>query len=284
MITKKELLRRIENLHSIYENITNFDELYKKIMESYQDSKALINQQILEYDKKIVQNSALIDNRLNEFRSKIDLAIDETFNSSKKWLDEQRLNFEKYTQDAKEKLSELSNEIVISNESVLVSKEKEISIKFDELINKQVTTWDNKIEEITLELKSVLDKHELNLNELINSIVNKNIQQILIDDISAKASENILHSFNKSLVELKQPEVESIIDAIRSMLNKHLGVVIKDGKERRPIRPIEKHEIFHKNHDKLKTCIQANSKESPIIPMIVEFSWNRKINKCGTNL
>lgn len=269
MITKKELLRRIENLHSIYENITNFDELYKKIMESYQDSKALINQQILEYDKKIVQNSALIDNRLNEFRSKIDLAIDETFNSNKKWLDEQRLNFEKYTQDAKEKLSELSNEIVISNESVLVSKEKEISIKFDELINKQVTTWDNKIEEITLELKSVLDKHELNLNELINSIVNKNIQQILIDDISAKASENILHSFNKSLVELKQPEVESIIDAIRSMLNKHLGVVIKDGKERRPIRPIEKHEIFHKNHDKLKTCIQANSKESPIIPMIV---------------
>ena len=211
MITKKELLRRIENLHSTYENITNFDELYKKIMESYQDSKALINQQILEYDKKIVQNSALIDNRLNEFRSKIDLAIDETFNSSKKWLDEQRLNFEKYTQDAKEKLSELSNEIVISNESVLVSKEKEISIKFDELINKQVTTWDNKIEEITLEVKSVLDKHALNLNELINSIVNKNIQQILIDDISAKASENILHSFNKSLVELKQPEVESIL-------------------------------------------------------------------------
>ncbi|HQC30367.1 MAG TPA: hypothetical protein PLP51_01370 [Acholeplasmataceae bacterium] len=211
MITKKELLRRIENLHSTYENITNFDELYNKIMESYQDSKALINQQILEYDKKIVQNSALIDNRLNEFRSKIDLAIDETFNSSKKWLDEQRLNFEKYTQDAKEKLSELSNEIVISNESVLVSKEKEISIKLDEFINKQATTWDNKIEEITLEVKSVLDKHALNLNELINSIVNKNIQQILIDDISAKASENILHSFNKSLVELKQPEVESIL-------------------------------------------------------------------------
>ena len=58
------------------------------------------------------------------------------------------------------------------------------------------------------------------------------LNQILIDDISKKASDNILHSFNKALVELKQPEVNSIIDAIGAMLNKQLGIKITEKNER----------------------------------------------------
>ena len=90
-----------------------------------------------------------------------------------------------------------------------------------------------------------------------------------MEDISAKASDNILYAFNKALIELKQPEVDSIIDAIRNMLNQQLGVNIMEKEARKPIKPIEKNEIFHMNFDKLKTCIEANTKKAPIIPMIV---------------
>lgn len=58
MLTKKALNQKIDNLYATYSNISNFDELYQKIMESYNTSKALLNEQILQYDKKIIDNNA----------------------------------------------------------------------------------------------------------------------------------------------------------------------------------------------------------------------------------
>ncbi len=269
MLTKKALLNKIEELHINYSHITNFDELYKKIMESYQDSKALINEQILQYDKKIVQNNAIVDSRLDDFRSKIDRAIDESYESNKQWLDDQKNTFERTSQEYKDKLMELSKEITTSIDKKLTDKEIEIAERINQVVDKQSITWADKMTEITSEVKNVLDKYELDINEMINILVTKKINETLIEDISSKASKNILHAFNKALVELKQPEVDSIIDAIRGMLNKQLGVVIKEKEVRKPIKPIAENELFHKNHDKLKTCIEANTEEAPIIPMIV---------------
>lgn len=269
MLTKRNLLKRIEDLHITYSNITNFDELYKKIMQSYQDSKSLINEQILQYDKKIVQNNAIVDARLDDFRGKIDKAIDESFISNKKWLDEQKLAFEKAGQEIKQKLNQLSNELTTFVDNKLITQEQTVTERINNVISNQKNAWSEKLNEISKEVKSVLDKYEIDLVEMIGNNVSLKLNQILIDDISQKATEKILYAFNKSLVELKQPEVESIMEAIRSMLNKQLGVKINEQKERRPIKPIRSDELFHKNHDKLKTCIEASTKEAPIIPMIV---------------
>lgn len=269
MLTKRNLLKRIEDLHTSYSNITNFDELYKKIMESYQDSKSLISEQILQYDKKIIQNNALIDARLDDFRGQIDKAIDESFSSNKKWLDEQKLTFEKAGQEVKDTLLELSKDLTTYFEDKTIKQEQSLNERINEIVTKQRAAWADKMNEITSEVTTVLDKFEIDISEMIANNVSLKINQILIDDISKKASDNILYSFNKALVELKQPEVDNIIDAIRAMLNKQLGIKIIEKNERKPIKPISKTELFHKNHDKLKTCIEANSKEAPIIPMIV---------------
>ena len=111
MLTKRKLLRMIDELKINYSNITNFDELYKKIMDSYQDSRALINEQILQYDKKIIQNNATIDARLEDFRDKIDKAIEASFDRNKKWLDEQKDIFERISQEYTEKLVQISKEL-----------------------------------------------------------------------------------------------------------------------------------------------------------------------------
>jgi hypothetical protein len=42
MLTKRFLLKKIEDLQNTYSNIVNFDELYKKIMDSYQNSKSFV--------------------------------------------------------------------------------------------------------------------------------------------------------------------------------------------------------------------------------------------------
>ena len=269
MLTKKVLLKRIEDLHVIYGNITNFDELYKKIMESYQTSKSLINEQILQYDKKIIQNNALIDSRLDDFRAKIDKAIDETFINNKKWLDEQKQVFEETGQKLSQKLVELSNEIMGHVEEKLDVKEEYLTKRLLDISNKQNVDWTDKMNKVNIEIQTVLDKYKIDINEIVTSNVALKLNQILIEDISIKASDKILHAFNKALVDLKQPEVDSIIEAIRGMLNKQLGVVITEKDARRPLKPIGKNELFHKNHIKLKTIIEASTRETPIVPMIV---------------
>ncbi|MDR2822648.1 MAG: AAA family ATPase [Acholeplasmatales bacterium] len=313
MISKKQLMDKIEALYTSYEHINNFDELYKKIMSSYQDSKMLINEQILQYDKKIIQNNTIVDTRLNEFRSKIDNSISlnnehfdtlindwrnkisesfvehntdldnrantltskindlisESYDHNREIINTQKSSFDKICSEIKDKINELTQSNTESINAQLTEQEKEYLIRINEEILKQSSIWNDKITSITGEVKNVLEKYEIDVYEMINSIAFNKINSVLIEDISAKATENILNAFNKVLVNLKQPEADSIIDAIKGLLNSKISGLVKKEEIREPLKPITDTELFHKNHDKLKTCIDANTKESPIIPMIV---------------
>lgn len=269
ILTKKSLQKKIDDLHVLYGNITNFDELYKKIMESYQTSKALINEQILTYDKKIVQSNANVDSRLNDFKAKIDKAIDETYINNMNWLNDQKQAFETYAQKTNKDLVLLSEKLNDNVAEQLNAKQEAINKKADDIFENHNELWMKKMSEISDNVNSMLTKFDIDIHDIIANNVSIKLNQILIDEITNKASNNILSAFNKVLIEMKQPEADSIIEAIKGMLNKQLDVFIEEKESRLPVKPIRDNELFHKNHDKLKTVIEANSKETPIVPMIV---------------
>lgn len=74
----EELEANLISLKLDTENITNFNDLYDKVLESYNNSKVLINEQLLNYDKKIMENTAIVDERLLSFQAKIDKMNDDT--------------------------------------------------------------------------------------------------------------------------------------------------------------------------------------------------------------
>jgi hypothetical protein len=269
MLTKRLLLKKIEELQKTYANIINFDELYKKIMDSYQSSKSLINEQVLQYDKKIVQQQMAIESKTDGFSTKVDQILNQAFENNKASLMKYQSDIENFFFEGQQQLSTLSNELKISFKGQIEQETLNFHSKADANIKKYATDLDEALKQSKNSIQQYVENSKLNLVETIQNIFNQKINQVLLSDISFKATKEILDSFNKILLKMKEPEVTSVIEGIKSLVYKQLNDLPNKPIEMKKLLPIKKEEVFHKNKQKLKTCIEASTKEIPIIPMIV---------------
>lgn len=269
MLTKRFLLKKIEDLQNTYSNIINFDELYKKIMDSYQNSKSLINEQVLQYDKKIVQQQNAIESKTDEFSKKVDQILNQSFENNKSSLIKYQTDIEDFFLKGQQQLSALSNELKTSFKGQIEQESQNFLSKTDASIKKYGTDLEDSVKQSKNTIQQYVENSKLNLVESIQNIFNQKINEVLILDISNKATKEMVDSFNKILLKMKEPEVNSIIEGIKSLLKKQLSDLPGKPLEEKKLLTIKKGEVFHKNKEKLKTCIQASTKEIPIIPMIV---------------
>ena len=269
MLTKRFLLKKIEDLQNTYSNIINFDELYKKIMDSYQNSKSLINEQVLQYDKKIVQQQNAIESKTDEFSKKVDQILNQAFENNKSSLIKYQSDIEDFFFKGQEQLSALSNELKISFKGQIEQESHNFFLKTDLNIKKYGTDLEESVKQSKNTIQQYVENAKLNLVESIQNIFNQKINEVLISDVSFKATKEIVDSFNKILLKMKEPEVNSVFEGVKSLLFKQLGNLPGKPIDDRKLLPIKKGEVFHKNKQKLKTCIEASTKEIPIIPMIV---------------
>ena len=117
-------------------------------MENYQTSKSLISEQILAYDKKIIQNNANVESRLDDFKAKVDKAIDETFVNNVKWLNEQKQAFEAHAQNANETLVSVSDKLNESLNEQLRAKEDLVEKKVDLFLKQHNDVWVTKCQKL----------------------------------------------------------------------------------------------------------------------------------------
>ena len=106
--------------------------------------------------------------------------------------------------------------------------------------------------------------YELNLKEMINGAVIKELNNLIVENVVRESSNQILNAFNKSLIELGIDDKNTIIESIKALINPKLPIQRKETESEKSIEPLKKDELFHQNYKKLKLCV-----ESGIIPMIV---------------
>lgn len=273
-----ELQNDLDLLKVATQNITNFNELYDKILESYNNSKALINEQLLQYDKKIIENTAVVDERLLSFQNKLDNLLDNTINELRKKLIDKSLenkneilsleedvknSINNYFKQETVNIENFINKESTKIESALRSEIEKITIQFKELVEQHEKIYnENYIKHIN-DINNKLNLYELNLNEMINSAISKQLNNVIINDVTNQSTELILSAFNKSLIELEEKEKKTIIDAIKTLVSPKLPIKVTDD-EKMEIKPIKEDELFHVNYGKLKLCVTSG-----IIPMIV---------------
>lgn len=297
------ILKEFSNIKTATQNIVNFNELYNKILENYNNSKSLINEQLLQYDKKIIENTGVVDERLLSFQTKIDDVLDKTLVDLRRDLLEtglelkkQVLTLEEETKSAiqlflqnttqsindnsnvqneknvqlieteLEKLKTFFSELVVQHETnckLIQSEIDKISVKFNEWAEQYNQIWNETHLKYTSDINNKLNGFELNLNEMINSAVSNKINHILISEVVNQSNELILNAFNKSLSELGEKDKKSIIDAIKSMVTPKLPINVTED-ENDAVETLRENELFHTNYSKLKLCVTSG-----IIPMIV---------------
>ena len=237
----KQLVSEFDKLKNATENIANFDDVYNKIIVSYNNSRDLINEQMMQYDKKIMENSAVVDERLLQFSNKIDIAVDNM-----------KVDLVEFVQNQTNKIDE--NILLQSN--ILNDKGNAILQSYNSMLEQFSSTHADQISDM-------LSKYEINLSEMINNAVHRELNSLLVDRLAVEGTERILTAFNKSLVELGQEEKRKIVDAIRGLLVDKLPVsnIVSNVIE---VEKIRAGEVFHKSYDKLKMCIKAG-----VVPMLV---------------
>ena len=272
------VLIEFEKLKEAAKNIVNFDALYDKILDSYSNSKKLINDQLYQYDKKIIENSSVVDERLLSFQKKLDSTLNST-------IDELRNNLINMSVELKNEISKLEEYIKSSVlnyvyegrktiEKNLIESNQKISFALDKnlqenqnkissLVDKHENLWNENYIKHTNDINNKLNSYELNLNEMINAAISKQLNNVLIEDISNKSTDFILKAFNKSLDELDEKEKYSIIEAIKAMITPKLSMFIEK-KDSSIIEPLRDDELFHDSYKKLKLCVTSG-----IIPMLV---------------
>lgn len=274
----EELNHKFELLKTATQNITNFNELYDKVLESYNNSKSLINEQLLQYDKKIIENTAVVDERLLSFQSKLDNVLDNTIDELRKGLieksieikkdylsleEELKININEYIKNGTLKLDDYLNEQCDKINSTLKQEIETVSVRFKELIEQYEKTYNENYIKNVNDINNKLNTYELNLNEMINNAIAKQLNSIIVSDVVNQSTELILTAFNKSLLDLGEKEKKSIIDAIKVLVSPKLPVKTIN-EENLELKPLRKDELFHVNYDKLKLCVISG-----IIPMIV---------------
>ena len=277
----KEFDKRIETiqeqikvLYDANQSILNFDELYKKLQDSFERSKALINEQLLQYDKKIVELSNVVSEKLasnestlNEQLIKLSKDIESKFLSEKAELEETKQKIE-------ENVNSFLNEIKITidnnlsnNEAAfkeVVSKQiEELSSRFEDLVKAHEKNWEENNIKYNDNINAKLAGYELNLNNMIDEAVNKSLNQLTISEVTNKAYEQILYSFNQSLLEIKESERKTIVDAINALVSPKLPITKKE-ETKNEVKKLGKNELFHQCYEKLKLCVNSG-----VIPMIV---------------
>lgn len=285
------------------QNIVNFNELYDKILENYNNSKSLINEQLLQYDKKIIENTGVVDGRLLSFQTKLDDVLDKTLIELRKNLldtslelkkqvlsleEETKNNIQLYIQNTTqtindnfnvenekynkflneelEKITKKFNELVEQyekNSKLLQEEIDKTALKFNDWAEQYNKIWNETHAKYTSDINNKLNGFELNLNEMINAAISNKINHILISDVVNQSSDLILNAFNKSLSELGEKEKQSIIAAIKSLITPKLPINIVVDEDN-TIEPLREDELFHANYEKLKLCVTSG-----IIPMIV---------------
>ncbi len=98
------------------------------------------------------------------------------------------------------------------------------------------------------------------MGSIISGAIQKEVQRIAIDKKVQEISNRILSAFNESLKGMGVKQQTTIVDAIAAMINPKLPIVVEPEETIAPDANV----IYHKNHDKLKSCI-----ESGAIPMLV---------------
>jgi flagellar motor switch/type III secretory pathway protein FliN len=174
--SNKKIVARIDNLYKLYENLQNFDELYKKIMESYQSSKALIQEQVLNYDKKIIQQNTLVETTLVEFKVKLDKSIKEAIEEAKYSLEENKKSFEQYRSDLKSQLEKVFQDYRSMTEKSTFQSQNIIDSKISSFTSEQNNALKNQIETIKKDVQMVLGQYELNLTNLMGKAFQNEIK------------------------------------------------------------------------------------------------------------
>ncbi len=252
-----ELLVEFTKLKEGAKNILDFNDVYDKLLDNYKNSKKLINEQLLQFDKKIIENSAVFDDRMLQFTKKIDSTIDNT-------ISDFRLSIQEQSRKMKEEMESLDSEMHSKLENFLKEKNDSIVNDCKELLEEQRKVWDKYSVEFANNFNLVINKYELNISEMIKHAVTLELNDLVVDKIVNESTNKILDIFNKSLNELNQKEKDSIIEAIKSLINDKLPIKNIDEEIIMEIEPLNEKDVLHESYSKMKTCILAG-----VVPMLV---------------
>ena len=134
----EELEANLISLKLDTENITNFNDLYDKVLESYNNSKVLIYEQLLNYDKKIMENTAIVDERLLSFQAKIDKMNDDTIAELRNELIKKSLEIKTNSSILEENVRSNVHEYLLNGKETIRNELDSQNSKLRETINEMM--------------------------------------------------------------------------------------------------------------------------------------------------
>jgi len=247
----------------------------------YETAKQLIENQGMFFDGSIKNLELKIENNLNSAinQAKDSAAAHRTaLERSMSLLDEKTRELSKSTIDkVNEAVSSHDEEI----ESKTISYFEKLHQANQDFFSQTIKANDGFVKDFELALsngkqsinQSVI-KLENEISEKIHTIVNTEINGLIVDDIRKRGTDAILNDFNKSLRDLGDEDRDSIVLAIKAILNRG-SKNPEDESERNPVIPLSEKDLRHKDYNKLKTCILSG-----VAPMIVGPAGSGKSLAC----
>ena len=223
--SKEDLNKEYQNLLSVFKDKLIQSEKYLKIFQNQiEDLKIKLNEKdklVLEYKKR----NDIINNSLKN----IPIYTEQIKDIQKKYEDKEAQNKEKYNEKEKKLIKDFMDEI---NKSTKRSEELKIEnekLKYDlNNLNNEITNLNNKISEMEFEKKDLINKNNLEINQLKEKIKltenELNEKDIIIKDNIKRSDNNILKckNENNSLIqqinELKQQNKQCLLEI---MSHKH---------------------------------------------------------------
>ena len=228
---------------------------------------------------------------IKTLEKKVEDSLQIYFNTAKQLIEKQGAFFEVSLKNNEQIVKDLASKISNETQSLilnqintfnatsnnLIEKVNEINLKSSNHIldthNSHSASIEKSIQQNKQELSRTIAKIENEISEKIHTIVHNEINKLTVADIKTKGYEAVLDQFNKELKEMQETEKQSIITAIKALINSKLDV--NPSKDRLPVKPIEKDTLYHSNYSKLKTCVVSG-----IAPMIVGPAGSGKSLAC----
>lgn len=271
----KALEKRIDELFKIYKDLNNLDSLFKRINGNFEQTKKLIDDQVDVLKKKFDSQSKKIDDDLLGTKNEIENTIKSNSSKVSNLLNEQKQVYDKSHSQVLNDFNKLYLDYKLQIEKLSISYQKLTDDRILGFTNEQTNAWKNQINTLKQEINDLLNKYELNLTNLISKVLNTELNKIIIDDVVEKSSSKILDAFNKSLKELGQKESDTIIEAIKKLVQSNIQPSTLLDNNKIEVKSITKNDYFHNSYNKLKTCLTSG-----VAPMIVGPAGSGKSLAC----
>lgn len=273
----KKTNKRINELFDLFKDLKDLDQLYKRINSNVDQSKKIIDSQVILLNEKFTKLSDKIANDLSQTKTDVENSIKSNSTRMYAFVNEQKQQYDKIHSESLSDFNKVYLDYKVQIDKLNLGYQKIIDGKMISFTTEQTNAWKTQLININKQISDTFNNYELNMTNLISKVLNNELNKLLLNEISDKASKQILDSFNKTLKDLGQKETDSIIEAIKNLLkSSQEKLSISDSKKQiSPPKINTKQEYFHKNYNKLRTCLL-----SKVPPMIVGPAGSGKSLAC----